>query len=900
MSKIDQEILNINKSICSNIDFFEVDQRWLLSQNILDKLRNFVEHIALKIYAKWEDIDNNYQNITQAIEYIKAMGSLKFLNKFHYLLQKTTSHYTQDEDKSERLMLKYYEYLIQIKSYLKEKYNLNVLKNIDNFPIQSDPELEEYYKKIVEKIEEPKINRKKSVYEDRYYIKKTKPFFVNKKVYYEVTFTIASDKTSKFDRIIAFTSLDILPNYAVKLNISHDHINILWNKMPIQIIDDRKVSIRPCELNHYADFFWDHVKISTWLIEYTELMKLLTKTWLNLVDVIEFSDDYYDRFKEAVLNRAKSNHIFTMLDKVRQLTIKNGNGSNVMKYLLYTLNNKILKLQYINEPCPWLSNLYLKWGCKPFDQMPFNSSLLRHNPRISSLFDCFDSTNRKHELLARLIKNNTETKWQLYTQANSIVNWENIDELISLYNSEVYKKHTNRHLINYKDNIYIKWYEEDTVSIIQKIKELSSSWIKNYANSVEARLQSWNHLVDCLEKKEILTNIFEKSHVVMIYGSAGTWKTTLINHISNFHKDANKLFLANTNPAVNNLERRISAGNRTIQTIAKFLSNHNSDSDYDLIFIDECSTVSNKDMLSILQKASFKLLVLVGDIFQIESIRFGNWFSISKELITNTSVFELTKPYRSKNERLLNFWDKVRNIEDDILEHIVKNSYSATLDNSIFQKTDNDEIILCLNYDWLYWINNINKFLQESNTNEAIEWWVHTYKIDDPILFNDSDRFKPLIYNNLKWRIINIMPEEHCVRFDIEIDKSINEFDTYWYDIILLEDSDNNKSIIRFSVNKLENTDEDNNQIDSIVPFQVAYAVSMHKAQWLEYNSVKIVITNEIEESITHNLFYTAVTRAKEKLTIYWTPETEKKILSNLKKNLNNKDINLLKAKFNL
>ena len=32
-------------------------------------------------------------------------------------------------------------------------------------------------------------------------------------------------------------------------------------------------------------------------------------------------------------------------------------------------------------------------------------------------------------------------------------------------------------------------------------------------------------------------------------------------------------------------------------------------------------------MRDILEKAAFKLLVLVGDVFQIEAILFGNWFS---------------------------------------------------------------------------------------------------------------------------------------------------------------------------------------------------------------------------------------------------------------------------------
>jgi superfamily I DNA/RNA helicase len=168
------------------------------------------------------------------------------------------------------------------------------------------------------------------------------------------------------------------------------------------------------------------------------------------------------------------------------------------------------------------------------------------------------------------------------------------------------------------------------------------------------------------------------------------------------------------------------------------------------------------------------------------------------------------------------------------------------------------------------------------------------------VLFNESYRFKPLIHNNLKGRILGIKIFDDKIQFDIEIDKSINEMHVMGYDLELLGDSENGKSIIRFFVNKLPNTDEDDDNSSAVVPFQVAYAVSMHKAQGLEYNSVKVVITNETEERITHNIFYTAITRAKEKLKIYWTAETQKKILDNLEKKFNKKDVCLLKAKFKI
>ena len=208
---------------------------------------------------------------------------------------------------------------------------------------------------------------------------------------------------------------------------------------------------------------------------------------------------------------------------------------------------------------------------------------------------------------------------------------------------------------------------------------------------------------------------------------------------------------------------------------------------------------------------------------------------------------------------------------------------------------------LCLNYDGLYGINNINRFLQNSNPNEGIVWGINTYKIGDPVLFNESNIFSPLIHNNTKGRIAGIHPDEQQIWFDIELEESINEIDAWDYDFELIGESESGNSIISFSVNKFRSTDEDDdNNNSTVVPFQVAYAVSIHKAQGLEYDSVKIVITNEVEERITHNIFYTAITRAKNKLKIYWSPETEKSVLEHLEVKNSNKDAHLLAQLFSI
>ena len=153
-------------------------------------------------------------------------------------------------------MLKYYEYLLKIKSFLKTVYNLEVLNNIDKFPLNTDRTLNEYYEQIAKKINEPESKRGNSEYNERFYVQKVKPFFVNQEVFYEVTFRIADDKIRKFDRLIAFTRLEVTENYAVKFVVSKDYIEVSNKKMPIQIIDDWEVSIRPCEFKNFEKIFF--------------------------------------------------------------------------------------------------------------------------------------------------------------------------------------------------------------------------------------------------------------------------------------------------------------------------------------------------------------------------------------------------------------------------------------------------------------------------------------------------------------------------------------------------------------------------------------------------------------------------------------------------------------------
>lgn len=902
--KIDEQILRSDVAICRHIENLDALGRGAVAQDILSNLRTFVEHTMFKIYAHANDTTYGYTQIENAISFVKTKGQLKFLSRFHAYLQIVASHYTLDQEDSERVMLKYYEFLLKVKDYLKTQHGLDVLANLDKFPLNTDRNLQEYYERIAEKLIHRNHNADMaSSVNARYYIHRVKPFFVNQRIFYEVTFIPVTDKASKFNRTIAFTTLDISKYYAVKLWTVEDTITILGKTMPILIVVNWEVAIRPIEIERFSNVLGLNLQSYASSSEGRGLMWFLTRTGFNLVELLSFEDVYYQQTRSSViaLHNAKVSHLFDLFDHCREIISSNSRGSNVLRYLLYHMNNRVITDQIGNANAR-LSGLHLQYGCIPFDEMPFNTSLLHHNPRLGDLFDCIDSSNRMHEVLARYVLVNTERSGQLYTLRAELERFGDVDLLVSTFNMNLFnnERHQARRLEERNGHFYIVGYENDTVEIIRELTELSSNGIQNYTSSVDGWLDSAVHPVDCEEKKQALRQMFAQSSVAAIYGSAGTGKSTIINHMSNFFKNQSKLYLAITNPAVDNMKRRVTiqTTDTDFMTIAKFVASQNIRVKYDILVIDECSTVNNRDFKKVLEKAEFDLLVLVGDIYQIEAIEFGNWFNATKGFLPTTSVYELTTPYRSRNnEELQILWDRVRAMDDRIVETLARNQYSTSLDASIFVPAEQDEIILCLNYDGLYGINNINRFLQEANSSPAVTWGLQLYKVGDPILFNDSERFKPVIYNNIKGWIAGIQIVEDKIQFDIEVDKQINGLEARHCDFELLPNSVAGRSVIRFTVDNHRNVDENREiPITAIVPFQIAYAVSIHKAQGLEFNSVKIVITDEIEDRVTHSIFYTAITRAREKLKIYWTPEVGQKILSTIKPKDIRRDIAFLTA----
>ena len=97
------------------------------------------------------------------------------------------------------------------------------------------------------------------------------------------------------------------------------------------------------------------------------------------------------------------------------------------------------------------------------------------------------------------------------------------------------------------------------------------------------------------------------------------------------------------------------------------------------------------------------------------------------------------------------------------------------------------------------------------------EW---SYKSGVPILFNETKCF-PILHNNLKGHIVDIVKYADRITFTVDVEMNLTEIE----------------------------------------------------------GKIKVIIPNSNSEKIIHGIFYTAITRAKKRLKIYWSAETMDKIV---------------------
>lgn len=620
---------------------------------------------------------------------------------------------------------------------------------------------------------------------------------------------------------------------------------------------------------------------------------MIYKKWIS----IQFSSQYLNHFSEVIeiLRRDYSSNSVIF-------------GKNVVRYLLINLREKSLIDVMPNRFTKMLagSPLYLASGCRPFERNPLLANLPHSKTAEVSITKTLSAsgTEKINILLPYLrIRNAINKSGELYFKASEIAS----DKSINDYNEYLveWEQDQGYSIVNDSGLVTISAYETITLKILQRLLDFTQAGIKGQKELNARFIKDHSALFEKVDvsKQKAIKYAFVNSRILLIYGAAGTGKTTLINYISSLMPKSKKLFLTKTHAAIQHLQRRINnpGSDSDFICIDSFTRRVNLP-DYDIIFVDECSTIDNRTMLNFISKiSSDSLLVLAGDINQIESIDFGNWFYYAKDIITTQGAnIELLDTWRTQEENLLSLWEEVRNNDVRITEKLVIDGpFSKEIGSDIFTSDVKDEVVLCLNYDGKFGLNNINSYFQNANPNgEAIIWQSWRFKKGDKILFNDNSRFTYL-YNNLKGIITDIEKTDDQIAFTIDVETIITEQQCK-SDQIEYIDTIGERTRIKLIVYAFDE-DEIENEEDAkktIIPFQLAYAVSIHKAQGLEYDSVKVIIPSVNSEKITKGVFYTAITRTKKKLTIYWSSETMEAIISGFSSEHNGfKSLDIIKNK---
>lgn len=886
-------IKHCDQYITEDIDRIKLtnDSRDSVSNRILAKLDDLCRATLL---LNALDGDCSKANLQLAWERSLLSIKTKYLGSFLRGLSYIGGRYPES-GQAERLMLKYYNFLWQIRQFLRETYEISILNNLEDFPHELDTLDKEYYTLVAKAVDS--IDHKPLGWcNSRFYIQKKRPFFIGQERYYELTLQLAGVYATKFNRITAYTKINISTNYSVQISYIDKEIDLWGIGSKIKVITDWRVSIDPTCLNKLSKILLFSTTISSRYGEYEALMNFLTNTGINLLDLIDLQKVQFYPIIDNIYKNTNTCKFKDVLIKLKEHYSKNSeesveSGRNVVRYLLLGLQEEtiesVLPTKY-NTKC-LNKDLLISSRCYPFDKNPFISNLAGRKTSDGHQLKYLASVASRKKMNLVLpyltLQNAIRQTGEIYFDVESIASTEKIDQ----YNASLDSWERNQgYQIKVSNNMaYIDSYEQTTIEILQKLIDLSEcnntgqkEYNKHFIDSEKV------HFTDPL-KREAIANIFTKSRLILIYGAAGTGKTTLINYISKLMPNHRKLFLTKTHTALQNMKRRID----TPGTSSEFVSMDSFTKkvelpDYDIIFVDECSTIDNRTMQKFLRKLGPKtFLVLAGDIHQIESIDFGNWFFYAKDIIkTPGANVELLNTWRTNEETLKQLWSEVRQRGTLITEMLVIDGpFSENIGPNVFEHTQDDEVVLCLNYDGKFGLNNMNNYFQNANNNgSVITWQEWTYRVGDPILFNDTKRF-PLLYNNLKGRIVAIEKTESEISFTVDVGILLTQIDCEreGLDFIKLNNSESSTRI-RFSVYAYDSKDieeDDELRIRSIVPFQLAYAVSIHKAQGLEYDSVKIIIPSSNAEKITHGIFYTAITRAKKELKIYWSAETMEKVI---------------------
>lgn len=761
-----EDALNIIEYQCNEISCFIEDlhdspqYRDEVSRRIVRDLNDLCyATLILNAYK------NGYTNVSEKLAWevsqlrVDTRYLCNFLRGLKYINRRIPK-----EGQAERLMLKYYNYLWEIRRFMRENYNKSILENLEKFPLDLDTVDSEYYEKVAKQIENIDLT-KRNVRVSRYYVHKITPFFVNGERYYEITLQLAGVYSTKYNRVTVYSKMTITTYYSIQIAYTETELELWGIRNNIKVLNDWKVAIDPTCLNKLSKMLMKHTKINRNYQEYVNLMEFLTETGMNLFELINMRKERFSQIYNRVFGTTNTQDFGDVLIQIRREYSKSSCkvGKNTIGYAMLHMRDEILEDLLPNKfyPKRISEKLFVSSRCYPFEK----------NPMIANLVGTKTSKKDKESIIELLDDSKVVSLVQPYMTIDNLISETGellfkkseigSDAVIENYNTSLddWERDKGYFIIEKEGLVTIASYYDTTINILKRLLQLTHNVSLDRQEENERFIKNCGIKFDDIDKKIALKHLFVNSNIMLIYGAAGTGKTTLINYISRMFGNARKLYLTKTHTALQNVIRSLDKNIDNCDfEIIDSITRSNSAVIHDIVFIDECSTIDNRTMELLLGKISNDaLIVMSGDIYQIESIDFGNWFFYAKDIVkAKGASIELSSTWRTEKEELKGLWKAVREKSTIVTEMLsMEGPFSENLGENIFH-LDEDEVVLCLNYDGKFGLNNMNQYFQNANTNsKAFSWEEWSYKIGDRIIFTNTRR-STLLYNNLKGTIINI------------------------------------------------------------------------------------------------------------------------------------------------
>jgi len=402
-----------------------------------------------------------------------------------------------------------------------------------------------------------------------------------------------------------------------------------------------------------------------------------------------------------------------------------------------------------------------------------------------------------------------------------------------------------------------KYVSEKILAILShemepKIRGSKKDGIYDLINNLAAKERI---ILDDIQMKAIEKAVTEK--ILVITGSPGTGKSTILNFVIKIFEKENKSVLlgAPTGRASKRLCEATGKEAKTIhrllnykQKLNKFLKNEKNPVDADMVIIDEASMLDIRLMRNLLLAIKPQTgVIFVGDVDQLPAVGPGNVLSdiIGSGIVP---VIELQKIYRQEGESLIIY--NAHKVRDGQFPYIGKPKNN---DFFFIEKNEPEEVVDLIlnlltqripksfNYNPLYDVQVIvptNKGIVGVNNLNS--------RIQDILNFNSQKVLRGSVQYRLNDKVMQL--------------KNNYEKDVYNGDIGFINDIDMEMEEITVNFDG-RNVDYSFFELDEL---SLSYAISIHKSQGSEFKCVIIPLLTSHYMLLQRNLLYTAITRSKE------------------------------------